>query len=535
MKKAARLLFLLVSSLLLTGCELPDSLDGLFGWRERFFPDVDPMAIYSRLGGIVGLFIAICIVFALMAILNNLRLKRSVFDGVTLYVVLMVFLGILFLYLRICATIGRLALPEDLSLLRITLAMRWISLSFENFISGAWAFGLTLALPSLVQLAMVIMLVLDLIALALSVFTKSARGIVFTLAQFAGIAMFFVGYSLLVTFIDISWDSLVVAPGDRFVANTAYWVGTMVLFGLCFFAFPTFVAIAWKDEPRGPEPSPENRRSLWSGLDGIIAAPIPVETGPENGQGPYRQHYEPRPGREKVRVREVPLLEKPMKQLPPPRGEEPPPGVNPDDGHQPGQDADIITPAPFSPPTDPESSDGESGSSAEGHLPRMGTGRPKNGQTVDRNPPLSETGMRVDDEGQVKAGSSLPALTTDQPSKASSRVPASDLNNPRSGLSPQSGLHQEDGEDEESEVPLLQQALGRDVTPDEETKPGRVKVDTPSPQREDSLPTPARDESTSSSTTKPGEKSPDPKRLPFEFASLGKKAERPLPRTGGDQ
>lgn len=301
MRKAARLAFLAVSSLLLTACEVPDSLEDFLNWREKFFLHVDPSKIDALLGPILGVLVALATLLSLWGVISNLRNGNSFWEGKYLTgITLLVAVGLILIYIPIATMVGESILPPDLTIDKVFAALHWeLSTDLGKMVTAAWGVTFTLLIPLISALWQIVMLVIALVAISMSIAGRSIKGVIFAGAEILGWALFLVVYNAIVTLIGDYYPTWEFGPIEAFV-NAFYTGAVLITMLACYIGVPWLAAALVPSHPREqPEKEQqareerERRRIDW---ESIMAIPIPIPSDgqePSEGAGDGRGPHEP--------------------------------------------------------------------------------------------------------------------------------------------------------------------------------------------------------------------------------------------------
>ena len=187
-KRAGTLLIALVSSLLLTGCDVPTNLEGLFDWRDKFFLNIETSTVEQLLGPLLGLLTAMATVIALWGVIANMRNRKSPWGGSYLTGLgLLVTAGLILVYIPIATSFGESVFPHDLTLDKVFGALRWeLSSNPIELATVAWGISFTLVLPLISAFWEIVMLVAAVIAITMSITGQTIKGVIFVVAQVLG-------------------------------------------------------------------------------------------------------------------------------------------------------------------------------------------------------------------------------------------------------------------------------------------------------------------------------------------------------------
>lgn len=309
MKKAARLLTLVVGSLLLAACQVPDKVEQF--WREKFFLHVSPEQIQQYLGPILSLLALAAFISALIALAIEMARGKVMGPGFITSALLMFSIAVVFLFIDFTTAIGERALPSELTLDAILKAMHWeLSPDLGKMASASWGVTLTYLIPLIVSRWQIVMLIEAVFALAWSIIGRSLKGIAFIVGSVLGWAMFLVLFNAIVQFFGSNYPDWSFGPVAILV--NLFYTGILVttLF-FCYFWIPLIAAILAPDLREEVATSTntvagERPKRDWSGIL------IPYSSGGSNpspngnGRTPQAPVPENGPGYEEGNFREVP-------------------------------------------------------------------------------------------------------------------------------------------------------------------------------------------------------------------------------------
>ena len=285
-KRAGIMLIALVSSLLLTGCDVPSNVEELFDWREKFFLHVETTAVEQLLGPLLGFLTVMATFIALWGLLSNLRNSRPLAGGAFLTgLVLLISAGLILAYIPIATSFGESVLPQDLTLDKVFGALHWeLSSNPIELTTVAWGISFTLVLPLISAFWEIVMLVAAVIAIAMSITGQSIKGVIFTVAQILGWGLFLVMYNTLVSLIGTyypTWNLSSVA-----VLTSVFYIGaTLFLLLACYIGLPWLAASLAPSRSVEEVREKEEKRRLKIDPNDILNSPIPIPI-------PYERHGE---------------------------------------------------------------------------------------------------------------------------------------------------------------------------------------------------------------------------------------------------
>ena len=285
-KRAGTLLIALVSSLLLTGCDVPTNLEGLFDWRDKFFLHIETSTVEQLLGPLLGLLTAMATVIALWGVITNMRNRKSPWGGTYLTgLVLLVTAGLILKYIPIATSFGISILPQDLTLDKVFGALRWeLSSNPIELATVAWGISFTLVLPLISAFWEIVMLVAAVIAIAMSITGQTIKGVIFAVVQILGWGLFLVMYNTLVSLIGTyypTWNLSSVA-----VLTSVFYMGaTLFLLLACYVGLPWLAASLAPSRSAEEVKEREEKRRFNIDLNDILNSPIPIPI-------PYERHEE---------------------------------------------------------------------------------------------------------------------------------------------------------------------------------------------------------------------------------------------------
>ncbi len=275
-----------MSSLLLTGCDVPTNMESLFDWRDKFFLQVETSTIEQLLGPLLALLTATATVIALWGVISNMRNRRSIWSGSYLVgLVLLVTAGLMLIYIPISTSFGESIFPQDLTLDKVFSALRWeISSDPIELVTVAWGVSITLVLPLISAFWEIVMLVAAVIAIAMSITGQSIKGVIFAIAQILGWGLFLVMYNTLVSLIGTyypSWDLSSVA-----VLTSVFYIGaTLFLLLACYIGLP-WLAASLAPSRSAEEVKEREEKWRWKiDLNDILNSPIPIPIPYERDEG----------------------------------------------------------------------------------------------------------------------------------------------------------------------------------------------------------------------------------------------------------
>lgn len=243
LKRAGVLLIALVSSLLLTGCDVPTNMEQLFDWREKFFLHVDGAVLETQIGPIIGLLTAAAVLVTLWGLLSNWVTGQPIFGGAVLTgATLLITAGLLLIYIPIATSFGQNILPSDLSLDKVFGALHWkLSSDPLELSTVAWGVSFTLVLPLISAFWEIVMLVAAIIAVATSIASSSFKGVVFVVSQILGWGLFLAMYDTFVTLIGTYYPTWEMSFVSVFT-SAFYTAGTLFLVLACYIGLPWLAA-----------------------------------------------------------------------------------------------------------------------------------------------------------------------------------------------------------------------------------------------------------------------------------------------------
>ena len=283
-RRAGTLLIALVSSLLLTGCDVPTNLEGLFDWRDKFFLNIETSTVEQLLGPLLGLLTAMATVIALWGVITNMRNRKSPWGGSYLTgLVLLVTAGLILVYIPIATSFGESVFPQDLNLDKVFGALRWeLSSNPIELATVAWGISFTLVLPLISAFWEIVMLVAAVIAIAMSITGQTIKGVIFVIAQVLGWGLFLVMYNTLVSLIGTyypTWNLSSVTV----LTSVFYIAATLFLLLACYIGLPWLAASLAPSRSIEEVKEKEEKRRWKIDLNDILNSPIPIPI-------PYERH-----------------------------------------------------------------------------------------------------------------------------------------------------------------------------------------------------------------------------------------------------
>lgn len=281
MKRIAAIAYLMVSSLLLTGCgsEIPTSLDMLFDWRENFFLETTPKLLEEQLGIIVPIIATLSMILALIGLAKMLYYVK-LYPNKFFLVGMAGFISLSFILVLIpvTTTLGKQVLHPSLTLDKVfsainvdvtNAALAAATANLGKLATMGWAINVTCLLPLYSHSYQIIMLITAIIATVTSTISGSWKGYVVIIAQVFGWALFLVLYNLLITIMGDSstgWDLGIVSK-----YTYAFYVGATVLLMLgCYIGIPWLAAKFYPEEA-----DVERRHFIADELKRAMRNPIP--------------------------------------------------------------------------------------------------------------------------------------------------------------------------------------------------------------------------------------------------------------------
>lgn len=278
MKRAASLLLMVSSLLLLTACE-GINLEEITGWRERFTLGITPEQIQSFLGWIVGLLIAIFAFKALVSIPQEFDRGTPLRKSTGAWAVsMMIAFAMWYLLIPVANQITSVFLPPELTIDRVLENLHLLEslLNPANAILQVWATGLTVALPIFVSGLLLLDLFLALYGLIMNVLRKRSGSIWAIIGVWVGHALFlslFVMTQEVLGQIYPTWTAVVAGAAVSAIYN---FILAMFAF-LCYLVLP-FVVQHMAPELVGPhaEYTENTGRTESGGQDRDWGAVIPL-------------------------------------------------------------------------------------------------------------------------------------------------------------------------------------------------------------------------------------------------------------------
>jgi hypothetical protein len=265
MKRLPVFLFLTVGSLLLTGCQVPDTVEE--HWRDSFFLKISPEEIQQQyFDPILILLISAGFVLAFISLARSVGRGKIVSAGLVTSVVLMFSVPVVvLLFIDFTTKLGELVLPTELTLEKVLAAMRWeLSPDLGNLASAAWGVTLTFLIPLIVSRWQVVMLIAAIVALSWSILGRSIKGIAFIIGEVFGWAIFLAIFNIIVQFFGSNYPDWAFGPVTVLV--NVFYTGTVVTaMAFCFLLIPLMTAVLTpelRDEEEAREVTKEARPAV---------------------------------------------------------------------------------------------------------------------------------------------------------------------------------------------------------------------------------------------------------------------------------
>jgi hypothetical protein len=277
--KRLHIIWFAVGSLLLAGCELPENLDELVGWRESFFNHATSQQIVSWFGIIIGLLALLLLGSGLNYAIKAMNSKGD-FIQVALFIILnSVGVMMIILFPQFISDFLDRIIPQDWLLDQV---FALIGVELDPSISGAinlvWKVGMTISVPSLIVYGAFVLTIIAFPAMAIGIIKRSNHGIVFLVTAAVGVIMFTSMWIGFVKFYSENYPSWDFGPTDT-VMSLIYTGVTIILYVVCFYALPIAAVILLPDkkeeapveiDTQSPTTEPEKKPFNWSWLDTVL-------------------------------------------------------------------------------------------------------------------------------------------------------------------------------------------------------------------------------------------------------------------------
>jgi len=266
MKRLPAFFFLTVGSLLLTGCQIPDAVEG--HWRDSFFLKISPQEIQQYLGPVLIFLILAGFISALISLARSVGRGKVVSAGLVTSMILMFSIPmVVLLFIDFTTRLGEIVLPAELRLEKILTAMRWeLSPDLGNLASAAWGVTLTFLIPLIVSRWQVVMLIAAIVALSWSILGRSIKGIAFIIGEVFGWAIFLALFNAIVQFFGSNYPDWAFGPVTVLV--NVFYTGTVILtMFFCYVTVPFLAAIL----------TPEFRDEEETAIEGVSKERPPVD------------------------------------------------------------------------------------------------------------------------------------------------------------------------------------------------------------------------------------------------------------------
>lgn len=299
-KKLQTVAIMMVGSLLLTGCDIPKSLDDFVGWRSKFFLNVDEAALDNLMGPLLAFLMACAVAVALIGLISNLKNEKPMLSGsyLTGFGIILAITSI-YVYIPVASSIGEKILPAGLTLQKVFDAMNWeLSTNLAKIASAGWGITVTLVLPLISSIWQIVMLLAAIAAITGSIVGRTMRGVVFAYSQIFGWLLFLVMYDTFITFIGTnypSWDSASVSV----FMSLAYTLIVFMLLAGCYLGVPWMafhLVPESQTETRRIEEHERERHGLGErgsrALDALFAAPVFIVNDDDSDDAKYGDQNE---------------------------------------------------------------------------------------------------------------------------------------------------------------------------------------------------------------------------------------------------
>lgn len=264
-KKATRrvlhLATISVLALLLTACEIPDSLEEFLGWRDKFFLDISPDQIHAYLGDAIVLLAFFAFCACLLSLFIDQRRGKLLGPQFLTSFILLNSIMMLYLFVPTTTKLGRAILPPELTADAVLKAMHWeISPDLAEMVTATWGVALTILLPLIVSRWQIVMMILSILALAWSILGRTLKGIVFIIGMVYGWATFLILFNTFIKFIGENYPGWNFAPVDMLI--NIFYVGVLLLLlVVCYLWVPIVAAILAPDLKEDLEVQPVNSQA----------------------------------------------------------------------------------------------------------------------------------------------------------------------------------------------------------------------------------------------------------------------------------
>lgn len=246
-RKAMSVVISLLSIFLLTGCEVPLSLEDFFSWTDRFSIGIYQADLDPLIGLIISFLSVLVLAFGFYGLCSNMiKMSKSdflnVFGGAySATICLYLSLIILSIFLPVSDLFFTSLFPENLNLDWVFDNMRWeLTLNPIKIVTTGWAVLFTIWIPIINSSWQIVIVVLSIISILTSLILRNGNSLKFMVLLIIGWALFPFLYYAAVDLIGVlrpdGWDLANIGS----LMSIIYCVITGIIMFLCYIGMPVF-------------------------------------------------------------------------------------------------------------------------------------------------------------------------------------------------------------------------------------------------------------------------------------------------------